>query len=154
MDSFVMMAAVLGGAVYRRRRRRRLWLTFAPEAWRLRTQQRLQTLHETLVRLRSSRISIVPRRHDDAYADAVRRIDALIAAQQREHQYLTPDESQYSEHVDRLMGAYLWRVYALQDGDTALLTVTDRQIAAFGQEALAAQQALPPVPRTSRARSS
>ncbi len=147
-----MMAAVLGGAAYHRRRRRRLWLMFAPEAWRLRSQQRLRTLHETLVRLRSSRFSIVPRRHDDAYADAVRRIDALISAQQREYQYLTPDESQYSEHVDRLMGSYLWRIYALQDGDATLLTVTDRQIAAFGQEALAAQQALPPVTKKSRGR--
>ena len=152
MDSVVMMAAVLGGEVYRRRRRRRLWLTFAPEAWRLRTQQRLQTLHDTLVRLRSSRFSIVPRRHDDAYAEAAHRIDALIAEQQREHQYLNPDESEYSEHVDRLMGAYLWRLYALQDGDAALLTVTDRQIAAFGQEALAAQQALPPVTKKTRGR--
>ncbi len=142
MDGFVLMGATLGGAAYRRRRRRRLWLTFAPEAWLLRTQQRVRALQAALQALRPALLASAQERRDAACAVAVRRIDALLTAQQEERRHLPLAGHQYSESIDQLMVAYLWRVYALRDGDLALLAVTDRQIAALGREALAAQIAL------------
>ena len=140
MDSFVLMGAVLGGVAYRRRRRRRLWMMFAPEAWQLRTQRRVRELMSHVQALHPALLDADLDRREAACAAAERRIDALITAQQ-EQRHLPPAGHQYSESLDRLMVAYLWRVYALRDGDAALLAVTDRQIAVFGHEALAAQAA-------------